>query len=223
MLSKGGMLISKKGIVDLKWETFDPSTIGFCSIITMMTKSNPKERPSALAVHSYHSFWSEAEATNFIKTVGNLLDDVPPRTNLEAGSTRIGKYSFQWPCPSATIAEFGMKNSKNTCWGDALCETIRDHTLFKNNKRRNYDTKDASHLLRYIRNLHLHHHTQPEKVQKALGSKSDFPKYWFSRFPLLVDIVFLAFRDATKESAELSSFYPPVNEYKPGPDIYSGL
>lgn len=157
-------------------------------LLTNMLSVRPNKRPEASSLQRFPFFWNDHKRTDFLKAIGNQKEFKVPRPYRKRPLTDFEDvYSKKW---------------KNAGWASEIRDIYDDVT--SNYKAKEYDTKSAVELVRFIRNSYSH----TERLSKhtlQLLEKSVFLEH----FPCLVTEVYKAVEacDEWKTKAELSRFF----------------
>lgn len=161
-------------------------------LLTNMLSVRPDKRPEASSLQSFPFFWHDHESTDFLIAVGNQKEFKEPRLYLERPLTDVEQH----------LEDVYSKKWKNAGWASNISDIYDD--VISSYKARQYDTKSAVELVRFIRNSYAHLHELSKHSQQLL-EKSVF----FEHFPCLVTEVYKAVEacDEWKTKAELSRFF----------------
>lgn len=168
---------------------FCPSlTLEAVHLLTNMLSVRPPKRPEASSLQSFPFFWDDPKRRDFLIAIGNqkVFEEPQGRTNVEKHLKDA--YSKKW---------------KNAGWNSCISNIYDDVTSTKK-ARREYDTKSAVHLVRFIRNSYTHIHNFSEHTQQLLKSFE-----FFKCFPCLVTEVYKAVEacDEWKSKDDLCRFF----------------
>lgn len=155
-----------------------------------------KKRPAASSLQHFPFFWDDRKKVEFLKSVGNQLEFEEPRRQLTRPLSGVEKKLEGF---------YSKKRVWVTNGWDATIKEIYDDVT-SGYLRRNYNTKSAVELVRFIRNSHVHVYSlSSESNKELLLEKFVFVK----RFPFLVTETYKAVKasDTWKTRKDLRHFF----------------
>ncbi|XP_078375451.1 uncharacterized protein LOC144658843 isoform X1 [Oculina patagonica] len=164
-------------------------------LITDALFTEPRKRPVASSLQHYPFFWDDRTKVDFLKSVGNQTEFEEPRSQLTRQLTDVEKKLENF---------YSKKRSwKTNGWEDKIQEIYDDVT--SGYSRRNYNTKSAVELVRFIRNSHVHVYNLSCSNKELLLEKFVF----LQSFPCLVTETFKAVKasDKWKTRKDLKHFF----------------
>ena len=183
-------------------ENIRKNRFGFCPsitpeaahLLTKMLSARPERRPKASSLQRFPFFWDNREKRNFVIAIGNQKAFEEPRLNLSRPLTDAEKH----------LEDVYSKKRKNVLgWDSYISDIYEDVT--RRYRAREYDTKSAVELVRFIRNSYNHVNDFSEKTKQLILKKNVF----FERFPCLVTEVYKAVEacDEWKTKEDLRQFF----------------
>lgn len=190
----------KKNKLEISLKTENAGIAGFLTLILKMVSQDTKERPPASAILKHHIFWSKKTALQFITAVSNAAEQ-PKENSLAAECSEVFKSNALMKHYCLPEESFG--------WIRFLCPAVQAYAKGSGCKRHPYHGQRILELLRLIRNIPSHYGNLTEETQKAFGKQTDgFWDYFLMRFPLLLDVVWIAFEKLKNDSvARLGDYY----------------
>lgn len=165
-------------------------------LLINILSSDPKKRPTASSLQHFPFFWHDRKKVEFLKSVGNQLEFEEPRQRCTRQLSDVEKKLESFYSKKRVWVTNG--------WDTQIKEIYDDVT--SGYSRRNYDTKSAVELVRFIRNSHVHvYNLSSESNKELLLEKFVFLK----RFPLLVTETYKAVKasEEWKTRRDLSYFF----------------
>ena len=149
-------------------------------LITKMLSKDPERRPAASSLLKFPFFWDNRTKVNFLKLVGNQKEFEEPRIYLQRQLTGVER-DLENSCSS----HFGATSID---WVDKIRHIHDDVTSVWSNRQ--YNTKSAVELVRFIRNSYVHVYNLSKRNRKDLLEKFVVLKL----FPYLVTDLYKAIK-----------------------------
>ena len=149
-------------------------------LITEMLSKDPERRPAASSLLKFPFFWDNRTKVNFLKLVGNQKEFEEPRIYLQRQLTGVER-DLENSCSS----HFGATSID---WADKIRHIHDDVTSVWSNRQ--YNTKSAVELVRFIRNSYVHVYNLSKRNRKDLLEKFVVLKL----FPYLVTDLYKAIK-----------------------------
>ena len=163
-------------------------------LLKNMLSARRDERPEASSLQSFPFFWDDCKRKDFLVAIGNQKIFEEPRLHLRRPLTDVEQY----------LENVYSKKWKNAGWVSDISDIFADVT--SRYDARQYHTKSAVELVRFIRNSYNHVHDLSKRTQQLLLKSFVF----FEHFPCLVTEVYKAVKasDEWKTKPEdLSQFF----------------
>ena len=147
-------------------------------LIKEMLSKDPESRPTASSLRKFPFFWDDCRKVEFLKSVGDLKEFKEPRIGLLRKLSEV----------ESILEKFFSNHFRTTIhWSDAI-RNIYDDVMFKWPKRE-YHTRSAVELVRFIRNAYVH----ADKLKKQ--TRKDLEKFVVLEvFPYLVTDLYKAIK-----------------------------
>jgi serine/threonine-protein kinase/endoribonuclease IRE1 len=144
-----------------------------------------KDRPSAKDILRHPALWTSTETLDFFHQTSNILQD---------------KKKLQM----CSIENNASNVLRGNSWKSHLTSHVKNHLFPPPGMKTvnwSYKRKSVLSLIRALRNMYEHFHTQPKAVTSDLGSPPDsFLKYWTDKFPELLMHTYTCMKVHSSES-----------------------
>ena len=176
-------------------------------MVSMCINDNPKNRPDAEELLNHPIFWSYTSKLHFVEKIFNDLKDKPESDivkSLEGNWKKYQPTSVEKEIPEAWgYSVFCRKKA-----GQSKPTTkLLFHGLLRNVRNIQQHCKEAT---RRYTEPHKHENSEEEtRLQDVLGdgSDEDIGKYYFSRIPSLIPIVYLSLYLHARETKDFQYYY----------------
>jgi serine/threonine protein kinase len=201
--------VSKGKLNFEQWKVTSPPVVQFQSCIERMICYEIESRASINFVLNHPWTWDGRKSLHFIEATANYLfygksDDIEAIADREELKDKL----------SSDLKVNEVNHALG--WKGNLCQKVVSYldspsTSKEDRKRKMYDTKDYSRLIKLIRDKNQHYKELPEdqKTQDVFGDEHNsdtYMKYFIERFPGLVPTTYM-FLQGRKQLQDYRYFY----------------
>jgi len=154
-------------------------------LLKNMLSPESKKRPAAASLQHFPFFWDDRKKVEFLKLVGSQLEFEEPRQKLTRQLSDVEKKLESF---------YSKKRAWVTNGWDTVIKEIYDDVT-SGYSRRNYYTKSAVELVRFIRNSYAHVYSLSSERNKELLLETFV---FLKRFPCLVTETYKAVKASEK-------------------------
>jgi serine/threonine protein kinase len=203
--------VSKGKLNFEQWKVTSPPVVQFQSCIERMICYDIESRASIHFVLNHPWTWDGRKSLHFIEATANYLyygkpDDIEAIKDRETLNLFLKLYS--------DLKVYEVNHALG--WKGNLCQKVISYLESpskskEESKRKNYDTKDYSRLIKFIRDKNQHYQELPEdqKTHDVFGDEHNsdtYMKYFIERFPGLVPTTYM-FLQGRKKLQDYRYFY----------------
>ena len=189
------------GLLGTKGETHEINFLGDI-MVSMCINNDPDHRPDAEELLNHPLFWSYTSKLHFVERIFNNLKDKPESDIVKSLEENWRKYQPTSVGNSIPVQAWGycVGQSKST-------RKLLLHDLLRNITNIRQFGREAT---RRYTEPHKHENSEEEtRLQDVLGdgSDEDIGKYYFSRIPSLIPIVYLSLYLHARETKDFQYYY----------------